>query len=376
MTVPPVATPAANVRPAPRPTPALSPRESKPPASDRLRFIDGMRALAALMVFAFHLSPSLSPSIKAVAGKGWVGVEVFFVLSGFVIAYTVGDARITPAYFGSFVLRRSLRLDPPYWIAIAVTLLLIPISQRMFSDSALEFPSAVNILDHVFYLQGIAGFPHIIDVLWSLCIEIQLYLVFVVGLALVQVTSSRINLLRRHEALVAFCMFTALAAVSLLGELGVLAWKEKTWFLSFWHEFFLGAMVAWLFRRRVSPGAFVAYLALMVAALALLAVNFQLTATTATGCVLAVAGWRGWLRNGLNLWGLQLLGRTSYGFYLIHTLILARTSRLLMRLGLASEDNVVVIGSVGFVLSFLGAYLLYRFVETPCVRFARRFKVC
>jgi peptidoglycan/LPS O-acetylase OafA/YrhL len=345
------------------------------PGSERLRFIDAMRALAALMVFAFHLSPNLGPGVAAWTGNGWVGVEVFFVLSGFVIAHTVGDARITPAYFGSFVLRRSLRLDPPYWIAIAVTLLLIPISNRAFTDRVLEFPSAGSILAHVFYLQHIAGYPDIIDVLWSLCIEIQLYLVFVGGLALVQVVSSRSSLLGHRETLVAFCLFTALATLALFREFGVFSWDKATWFLSFWHEFFLGALVSWALRRKIPFAALLAYLAMMGLALAVLAGNLQLSVTTSTGCVLALAGWRGWLRNGLNIWGLQLLGRTSYGFYLIHTLVLARTVRLLDRLGMPPKEHPVVIGVVGFVLSFVGAYVLYRFVETPCVRFARRFKV-
>jgi peptidoglycan/LPS O-acetylase OafA/YrhL len=374
MSVTQVAVPAAPVRPAPGPA-AVSGREAKEPAPDRLRFIDGMRALAALMVFAFHLTPHLEGTAATWALKGWVGVEVFFVLSGFVIAHTVGDARITPAYFGSFVLRRSLRLDPPYWIAIAVTLLLMAISRGTFSDSALKLPGVGCILAHVFYVQHFAHYPDIVDVFWSLCIEIQLYLVFVLGLALVQGVSGKSKFLRGREARVAFCLFTALAALSLLGESDVLRWDKKTWFLSYWHEFFLGALVAWAFRHKVSLGALLAYLTMMGLALAVLAGNLQLAVTTATGCLLALAGWRGWLRNGLNIWGFQLLGRISYGFYLIHTLVLARTQRLLYRLGSNLNDNPVVLGVVGFAFSFLAAYLLYRFVETPCVRFARRFKV-
>ena len=51
---------------------------------------------------------------------GFVGVDIFFVLSGFVIAYSVREARITPRFLGRFALRRSIRLDPPYWITIAI----------------------------------------------------------------------------------------------------------------------------------------------------------------------------------------------------------------------------------------------------------------
>ena len=83
--------------------------------------------VAALAVVFYHVQGALNrgdqawfpDSMRQLAGGGHFGVNVFFVLSGFVIARSVRDGSMTPAYLGRFTLRRSVRLDPPYWSAIA-----------------------------------------------------------------------------------------------------------------------------------------------------------------------------------------------------------------------------------------------------------------
>src|SRR6266852_4566110 len=69
----------------------------------RLRLIDAFRAMAALMVFGFHITPTLGGFPAQVLGHGWLGVQVFFAISGFVIAHSVGLSRITPGYVGNFI---------------------------------------------------------------------------------------------------------------------------------------------------------------------------------------------------------------------------------------------------------------------------------
>jgi hypothetical protein len=91
----------------------------------RSTFIDALRGIAAFSVACYHITrwsygslqepaSDFIPSILQVwFDHGWVGVQVFFVISGFVIAYSVRNARITPGYLANYVLRRSIRLDPP-----------------------------------------------------------------------------------------------------------------------------------------------------------------------------------------------------------------------------------------------------------------------
>src|SRR6185312_3999042 len=76
--------------------------------------LDLIRFSAAFMVMAFHLTGKTP--LAATAAWGWVGVEVFFVLSGFVIAYTAADATS-----GRFLRNRIVRLMPSVWLCGTIT---------------------------------------------------------------------------------------------------------------------------------------------------------------------------------------------------------------------------------------------------------------
>ena len=107
---------------------------SPPDSTARFGFIDNLRGLAAIWVVLIHLVPWKSDAAQSVAlgpicwllawpaEYGRQGVTIFFVISGFVIARSLRRGRVTPRFFGNFVLRRSIRLDPPYWVSIALML--------------------------------------------------------------------------------------------------------------------------------------------------------------------------------------------------------------------------------------------------------------
>src|SRR5207247_2725414 len=100
--------------------------------SGRLHFLDVLRGLAALSVMLFHffaegvspihqeLADSLPAWMARIIQQMYCGVDVFFVLSGFVIAFSMDGQTANVGYAGNFILRRSLRLDPPYWVAMAL----------------------------------------------------------------------------------------------------------------------------------------------------------------------------------------------------------------------------------------------------------------
>src|SRR5262245_44222872 len=96
----------------------------------RFVFIDGLRGIAALSVVLYHFNEAVIRQsarwvphvVEAVLHRGFLGVEIFFVISGFVIAFSVRDGNYTPGYLFRFCLRRSIRLDPPYWATIALEL--------------------------------------------------------------------------------------------------------------------------------------------------------------------------------------------------------------------------------------------------------------
>src|SRR6185503_8499497 len=94
--------------------------------------LDGIRGLAILMVFLFHyvgLNQGNSSHHKALATairSLWCGVDLFFVLSGFLITGILIETRTTNLYFKTFFIRRALRIFPLYFGLLAVVFLALP----------------------------------------------------------------------------------------------------------------------------------------------------------------------------------------------------------------------------------------------------------
>ena len=154
----------------------------------RLPVLDGVRGLAALMVLHFHFaSQPLGPKgwlttivTGAAVRWGWTGVDLFFVLSGFLITGLLLDAKGSTNYFRVFYARRALRILPLYYLAVLL-LVAVPLLLRDYGGARFIIPFR-NQLYFWFYLQNFYPLPHLFDGLvnhlWSLAIEEQFYLVW------------------------------------------------------------------------------------------------------------------------------------------------------------------------------------------------------
>jgi len=106
------------------------------PIDFKTRFpaLDGIRGLAVGMVFINHFGGGAhgGPILRAVnqvRERGWAGVDLFFVLSGFLITGILFDTRTDSKFFRRFFARRSLRIFPVFYLVVAVLLLLTPLFQ-------------------------------------------------------------------------------------------------------------------------------------------------------------------------------------------------------------------------------------------------------
>jgi peptidoglycan/LPS O-acetylase OafA/YrhL len=154
---------------------------SMPPPSGRIATVDALRGIASLSVAWFHFTnanPALARGIVKSSGSyGWLGVYIFFVISGFVIPYSLEKANYGYRQFWSFLSKRIVRLDPPYFANMAFILglaFVVPLVPG-FRGPQPHF-TAFQLLSHVAYLNSVVGKAWINPVYWSLGIEFQYYL--------------------------------------------------------------------------------------------------------------------------------------------------------------------------------------------------------
>ena len=93
---------------------SLSPSTPAPPTRKHIAELDGLRGFAILLVLITHFwtYPGDTQRFNHLAGAGWMGVDLFFVLSGFLITGILWDARGRKRYFTNFIARRTLRIFP------------------------------------------------------------------------------------------------------------------------------------------------------------------------------------------------------------------------------------------------------------------------
>jgi peptidoglycan/LPS O-acetylase OafA/YrhL len=146
--------------------------------------LDLLRGLASVAVIFFHFTHGnkgyLSPDnfLYVIGRYGFLGVDVFFVISGFVIPYAMYRGRYKLASFGRFMVKRVVRIEPPYLISIVMVLVLNYLST--FSPNYGGEPFNLDFTRlalHVGYFNAFSDYPWYNDVYWTLAIEFQYYIV-------------------------------------------------------------------------------------------------------------------------------------------------------------------------------------------------------
>jgi peptidoglycan/LPS O-acetylase OafA/YrhL len=322
----------------------------------RLDSLTGMRFVAALGVFGLHTTGSAPEALRALAAPGNTGVCFFFVLSGFVLAWTARDGDRAPAFYR----RRVARVVPNHvvtWAVVLVALLATGAGVGAEALAALLLVQAwVPDQDVVLAVNGPS---------WTLACEAFFYLCFPVLLPLLARVRRRASL---AVALgVAPAVWTTLWTVLLddpVGEVGlyVVANLPPVRLL----EFALGIVVALLVRdgRWDLPLRWAALLAAAAYAVTVVAPEqYGTSATTALPYAVLVAALAhadvARRRTALSgRWAVRL-GTWSFAFYLVHVPVLDALKAV------AGEATWWQRGVVALPLALLAAALLFRLVERP-----------
>ena len=190
-----------------------SPADTPDSYKVRLPALDGLRGVAILLVVAHNLQLLEAPQgwigrfAEFGLNFGWVGVQLFFVLSGFLITRILLDTREVSNYYRSFFARRALRIFPVYFLTLLFMLLVLPKFTSSANLGVATWPYWLYLANWTQPGQGAAAYvPH----LWSLAVEEQFYLVWPF-------------LLHRRSSTATWWMCLAIAAISLLARIALLA---------------------------------------------------------------------------------------------------------------------------------------------------------
>jgi peptidoglycan/LPS O-acetylase OafA/YrhL len=162
---------------------------NKPPRRSipHLPALDGVRGLAILTVFCFHVAVYGWPGPAGVADGivrrlmqgGWIGVDLFFALSGYLITGILVSTRDAPAYFRNFYVRRALRIFPLYYFALAAfALLAVKVAALHVSNDAAAVSNWTYTSNIYMALRGWDVQPTAMQPFWSLAVEEQFYLIW------------------------------------------------------------------------------------------------------------------------------------------------------------------------------------------------------
>jgi peptidoglycan/LPS O-acetylase OafA/YrhL len=352
------------------------------PSASRAVFPDGLRGLAATWVLLFHLSTGKHINalkmqmphwaVGAIFDAGHLGVAVFFVLSGFVMALTTSSTMFDGSVATRFVFRRLFRLTPPYYAAIALGLATVA-----FKSAYLATPDAAvnvgisDIIAHCFYLETAQGSPVINDVFWALCIEVQFYIAFACMLLLADRIGEKYSADRAR-----FMVFAAVACVAL-------AWPTQLVSTVFWtggfvglfYSFLAGVVVQLGLRFRGTALGF-AWIFVGLLSLAGLYGNSSFTATTAiTAAALLLAGTSSGMTRWLSAGWLQFLGAISYSLYLFHNLVIGMVFRVVTHFGSDTPQRDLIGSAIALTASIAFAWLAYRLIEKPSINWSHAIRL-
>lgn len=323
-------------------------------AEKRVNFtiVQGLRGFTSIAVLLFHAIqgghvPSLLAAMPFSLLNDYFAVSVFFTLSGFVVAHGLTGVRMTLGKVGTFMLGRSIRLDPAYWASMLLTIGLVLLAS-VYHHRPFQPPSVGDVLAHVFYLQEMLGVSEINIVYWTLTYEFQFYLVF----ALILMTPAR-------------WMAVAAWVLAMVSAAGLVGTQWHGLFVEHWAVFYVGVMA----RRALDSE--VALLGLVLLVLVLLTGTGFERMPALVALLLYGAAWTGWAETGLNWRWLQLLGMISYSLYLIHVPLMQATDFAVHRIvgqGLAADFACL---ALIMMVCVAGASALYWAVERPSHRLAR-----
>ena len=312
--------------------------------TNRLGALDALRGLAAVWVAMYHFSYNWQSEYQFptaglltwVAQYGYLAVQLFFVISGFVIPFSLDRSNFQISQYGRFLTKRVFRLHPLYLINVAVCSFIMTLPAG-WSD----------VWPHFFYLNDVMGRNWYLQIYWTLALEIQ----YAFAIPLI------FPLLIHSSKPVRWITLATFLATSLLV-------KSSVWFTHYAGFYALGMLVFWKFTKRENWIG----LLLGIAACTYVILETHGTKHLTLGLVTVAVILFGRGGGRFFTW----LAEVSYAMYLFHILIGHR----ILAYAVTQPRNVWL--DTGWVLIAIGvslaaAWLIHKFIEMPIQRVTSKF---
>lgn len=342
------------------------PLHPRTPVPERRVFegVQALRALAALAIVLLHVFNEAGAYVghQGVSPYGWTslipfgaGVDLFFVISGFVMAWTCWNEWGQPGAVARFARKRLLRIVPLYWLLTLATVAIALSHPDRVSEGLRDgWSYVVASLAFLPWTRADGSIQPLLRVGWTLNYEMEFYVLL--GLSV---------LVRRTVALP--CLLAVLVSLTLLHETPTAASTA----LDYWTnpvilEFGLGLLVGIAARLRWR-GGWVAWLAALAAVVLASIAPPNTSHTLDVGIPAALIVFAALSIERLPAW-LVLLGDASYALYLVHPFPMRAVDLAFQRLGLPIPFYIVA----ATALSIATAICLHLWVERPILRLGAR----
>ncbi len=307
-----------------------------------------LRGIAALAVVLCHFGQGIAeyPFLQSFFKFCANGVHVFFLISGFIIIYSLSKVNYKATQFFTFLAKRSIRIDPAYFATIALTLLLLKVQSLLPAFNIPWRPIVLpQLAAHLFYLVPFTHYQFYNHIFWTLCIEFQFYCL--IGLLYFLWD----NVIYRKMFLVAFAaawfipisnayyiVFTY-APIFALGISLIDLYRSPRWQNGILPVLFL-ALIAY------TTGLGIAVLLLVSSAL-ILGLKVKLTP-------------------------LFFLGQISYSLYLTHALVNAALFGLFNKLHIDQYHPPLFWLVIKVLIAIAVAWCFYLLIEKPSIQLSKR----
>lgn len=322
--------------------------------SKKIPVINCLRGIAASMVCLFHFVASRgyieNTDVKSIFAIGQTGVYIFFVISGVVIPLSMIRGGYGYRSWGNFMLKRLIRLEPPYLACIVLALIYFQV--RMFVPTSAEadlMPAPKDLLLHLGYLVPFFDAKWTLSIFWTLAVEFQYYIVIslLLPFALTGSKAGRYS----FYLIFLFCPF----------------FLSNMYFFPVHAPLFLMGIVYTFLRTNIIESRECFILTLLCIAVSV--VVSPISNAIAGVATILIINFLPNLTTGV----LEFLGKISYSLYLLHQITGKALINVLSHTFRADYQKPIVI-IAGYLFAVLVAYVFYRIIEKPSQKLSAKIK--